>query len=109
LIKLQAASDKPATLCQIVFMFKFGSLFLLLPIGNRRRVRLNACGSNTITERIKIMSKYYGLQVCKLTFLKVDENGDSIDDKEYEYTGDHSGFCDGIHEDYLEEVKKNND
>jgi hypothetical protein len=52
------------------------------------------------------MSKYYGLQVCKLTFLKVDENGDSIDDKEYEYTGDHSGFCDGIDEAYLEEVKE---
>jgi hypothetical protein len=45
-------------------------------------------------------------QVCKLTFLKVDENGDSIDDKEYEYTGDHSGFCEGIDEDYLEEVKE---
>jgi hypothetical protein len=54
----------------------------------------------------KHMSKYYGVQVCKLTFLKVDENGDSIDDKEYEYTGDHSGFCEGIDEDYLEEVKE---
>jgi hypothetical protein len=54
----------------------------------------------------KQMSKYYGVQVCKLTFLKVDENGDSIDDKEYEYTGDHSGFCEGIDEDYLEEVKE---
>ena len=52
------------------------------------------------------MTKYYGLQVYKLTFLKVDENGDSIDDKEYEYTGDHSGFCDGIDEAYLEEVKE---
>ena len=52
------------------------------------------------------MSKYYGVQVCKLTFLKVDENGDSIDDKEYEYTGDHSGFCEGIDVDYLEEVKE---
>jgi hypothetical protein len=52
--KLQAASCKPATLCQMFFMFKNGSLFLLLPIGNRRLVRLNACGSNTITERIKM-------------------------------------------------------
>jgi hypothetical protein len=52
--KLQAASCKPATLCQMFFMFKDGSLFLLLPIGNRRLVRLNACGSNTITERIKM-------------------------------------------------------
>ena len=50
--------------------------------------------------------KYYGLQVHTLTFLKVDENGESIDGKQYEYTGDHSGFCDGIEEDYLEEVEK---
>jgi hypothetical protein len=54
----------------------------------------------------KKMSKFHGVQVCKLTFLKVDENGDSIDDKEYEYTGDHSSFCEGIDEDYLEEVKE---
>jgi hypothetical protein len=40
-------------------MFKDGSLFLLLPIGNRRIVRLNACGSNT--ERIK-MNKEKSLQ-----------------------------------------------
>jgi hypothetical protein len=48
--------------------------------------------------------KYYGLQVHTLTFLKVDENGDSIDDKQYEYTGDHSGFCDGIEDKYLKEL-----
>ena len=52
--------------------------------------------------------KYYGLQVHKLTFLKVDENGDSIDGKEYEYTGDHSGFCDGINDEYLKEVDNGN-
>ena len=51
------------------------------------------------------MNKYYGLQVHTLTFLKVDKNGESIDGKQYEYTGDHSCFCDGIEEDYLEEVK----
>ena len=50
--------------------------------------------------------KYYGLQVHTLTFLKVDENGESIDGKQYEYTGDHSGFCDGIEDEYLEEIKK---
>ena len=49
--------------------------------------------------------KYYGLQVHTLTFLKVDENGDSIDDKQYEYIGDHSSFCDGIEDEYLKEVK----
>ena len=49
--------------------------------------------------------KYYGLQVHTLTFLKVDKNGESIDGKQYEYTGDHSGFCDGIDDEYLEEVK----
>ena len=50
--------------------------------------------------------KYYGLQVHTLTFLKVDENGDSIDDKQYEYTGDHSGFCDGIEDEYLQQASK---
>ena len=40
--------------------------------------------------------KYYGLQVHTLTYLKVDENSNSKNKKEYEYTGDHSGFCDGI-------------
>ena len=49
--------------------------------------------------------KYYGLQVHTLTFLKVDESGESIDGKQYEYTGDHSGFCDGIEDEYLEEVQ----
>ena len=44
--KLQASSNKHATLCQMFFMFGCGSLFLLLLIGNRRRVRLNACSSN---------------------------------------------------------------
>tara|TARA_R100001591_G_scaffold34234_1_gene45689 strand:- start:476 stop:766 length:291 start_codon:yes stop_codon:yes gene_type:complete len=53
--------------------------------------------------------KYYGLQVHTLTFLKVDENGDSIDGKEYEYTGDHSGFCDGIDDEYLKEVDIDNE
>ena len=52
----------------------------------------------------KMKKKYYGLQVHTLTFLKVDENGDSIDDKQYEYTGDHSGFCDGIEDEYLKEL-----
>ena len=50
--------------------------------------------------------KYYGLQVHTLTYLKVDANGESIDGKQYEYTGDHSGFCDGIDDEYLEEVKE---
>jgi len=49
--------------------------------------------------------KYYGLQVHTLTFLKVDASGESIDGKEYEYTGDHSSFCEGIEDEYLEEVK----
>ena len=49
--------------------------------------------------------KYYGLQVHTLTFLKVDEYGDSIDGKQYEYTGDHSSFCEGIDDKYLVEVE----
>ena len=50
--------------------------------------------------------KYYGIQVHTLTFQKVDENGESIDDKQYEYIGDHSSFCDGIDFDNLKEIKK---
>jgi len=50
------------------------------------------------------MSKYYGLQVHSLTFQKVDENGESVDGKIYEYTGDHSSFCEGIDDDDLKEV-----
>ena len=53
--------------------------------------------------------KYYGLQVHTLTFLKVDENGDSIDGKQYEYTGDHSSFCEGIDDKYLIEVENDKD
>ena len=53
---------------------------------------------------IKMTKKYYGLQVHTLTFLKVDESGESIDGKQYEYTGDHSGFCDGIDDEYLKEI-----
>ena len=49
--------------------------------------------------------KYYGLQVYTLTFLKVDENGDSIDGKQYEYTGDHSSFSEGIEDEYLRQVR----
>ena len=49
--------------------------------------------------------KYYGLQVHTLTFLKVDENGDSIDGKQYEYTGDHSSFSEGIEDEYLRQVR----
>ena len=49
--------------------------------------------------------KYYGLQVHTLTYLKVDANGESIDGKQYEYTGDHSGFADGIEDEYLKEVE----
>tara|TARA_B100000497_G_C7390174_1_gene248664 strand:+ start:82 stop:276 length:195 start_codon:yes stop_codon:yes gene_type:complete len=48
--------------------------------------------------------KYYGVQVHTLTFQKVDANGESIDGKLYEYTGDHSSFCEGIDEEDLEEV-----
>ena len=50
--------------------------------------------------------KSYTLQVYKLTFLKVDKNGESIDGKQYEYTGDHSGFCDGIEDEYLQQASE---
>jgi len=59
-------------------------------------------------KRRKDMKKYYGVQVHTLTFQKVDANGESIDGKVYEYTGDHSSFCEGIDEDDLEEVADGN-
>jgi len=49
------------------------------------------------------MSKFKWLQVQKLTYIKTDEEGND-DGKVYEYTGDHSSFCDGIDPDDLEEV-----
>ena len=52
-----------------------------------------------------MVKKFYGLQVHSLTFQKVDENGESVDGKIYEYTGDHGSFCEGIDEDHLEEVE----
>jgi len=42
-----------------------------------------------------------GLAVHKLTYYFPDKE----DNKIYEYTGDHSSFCDGIDAEYLEEVK----
>ena len=66
-------------------------------------VQKRNCKLHNRKEKMK-KQKYYGLQVHTLTFLKVDENGDSIDDKQYEYTGDHSGFCDGIEDKYLKEL-----
>jgi len=41
-----------------------------------------------------------GLAVCELTYYFPDKN----DNKIYEYTGDHSSFCDGIDPEYLKEI-----
>jgi hypothetical protein len=60
--------------------------------------------TNNVTKGEQHMSKYYELQVYSLTFQKVDENGESVDGKIYEYTGDHSSFTEGIDEDDLKEV-----
>ena len=42
-----------------------------------------------------------GICVHKLTYYFPDKD----DNKVYEYTGDHSSFCDGIDPEYLKEVK----
>ena len=42
-----------------------------------------------------------GLNVHTLTYYFPDKD----DGKVYEYTGDHSSFCDGIDAEYLKEVK----
>ena len=49
------------------------------------------------------MNDYKYLTVHSLTFTKVNEDGDS-DGKLYEYTGDHSSFCDGIDMEWLKEI-----
>ena len=77
-------------------------LIIILETDPRAQAREAGGGTN---KKEKMKKKYYGLQVYKLTFLKVDENGESIDGKEYEYTGDHSGFGDGIEDEYLKEIK----
>jgi len=42
------------------------------------------------------------LMTWKFIMYREDEKGNQ---KFYEYTGDHSGFCDGIDDEYLKEVK----
>ena len=49
------------------------------------------------------MSKFKWVHVHRLTYIKVDKDGND-DGKIYEYTGDHSSFADGIGLDELEEV-----
>jgi len=51
------------------------------------------------------MSKFKWVHVHRLTYIKVDKDGND-DGKIYEYTGDHSSFCDGIEDEDLEEIKK---
>jgi hypothetical protein len=51
------------------------------------------------------MTKYKYISVHTLHFQKTDQDGNS-DGKIYEYLGDHSGFCDGIDNEYLKEVKE---
>lgn len=53
---------------------------------------------------MKTKKEAYGVQVHTLTYLIVDEEGLSIDGKLYEYSGDHSSFCDGIDVDDLIEI-----
>ena len=53
------------------------------------------------------MPKKYSLQVYLLTSKKIDEDGND-DVKTYEYTGDHSSFCDGIEDEYLKEIGEEN-
>jgi len=48
--------------------------------------------------------KYKYVHVHTLTYMKTDKDGND-DGKIYEYTGDHSSFCDGILPDDLIEVK----
>jgi hypothetical protein len=73
------------------------------PGRNRRIVRLHVPGQGT-TERIQ-MSKFKWVHVHRLTYIKVDKDGND-DGKIYEYTGDHSSFCDGIEDEDLEEIEK---
>ena len=53
------------------------------------------------------MKKYKYVMVNNLTYLKTDEDGND-DGKIYEYSGDHSSFCDGILPDDLQEIKQTN-
>ena len=49
------------------------------------------------------MSKFKWVHVHRLTYIKVDKDGND-DGKIYEYTGDHSSFADGIDPEELKEV-----
>ena len=56
--------------------------------------------ADALEEVLRLVKK--DQEESKKRWEKEDEKGNQ---KFYEYTGDHSGFCDGIEEDYLEEVK----
>jgi len=56
-------------------------------------------------QRKDTMSKFKWVHVHRLTYIKVDKDGND-DGKIYEYTGDHSSFCDGIEDEDLEEIEK---
>mgnify|MGYP003138279975 CR=1 FL=1 len=50
----------------------------------------------------KKLKSTQGICVHQLTYYFPDKE----DNKIYEYTGDHSPFCDGIDPEYLEEIKE---
>ena len=52
--------------------------------------------------RNKKLKSTQGIHVYELTYYFPDKE----DNKIYEYTGDHSSFCDGIDPEYLKEIKK---
>ena len=51
---------------------------------------------------IKKLKSTQGICVHQLTYYFPDKE----DNKIYEYTGDHSSFCDGIDPEYLKEIKE---
>jgi len=61
--------------------------------------------TGTRHNRKDAMSKFKWVHVHRLTYIKVDKDGND-DGKIYEYTGDHSSFCDGIEDEDLEEIEK---
>jgi len=61
---------------------------------------LTSIVNRIIDDGMKLKSTQ-GIAVHKLTYYFPDKE----DNKIYEYTGDHSSFCDGIDPEYLKEVK----
>jgi len=69
----------------------------------RKKLQATSLTRRILNDKVKTMTTIKsteGICVYKLTYYFPDKD----DNKIYEYTGDHSSFCDGIDPKYLKEI-----